>query len=86
MVEQVASVYKKILHFTDVKVVDASTEKTYDGQVIVCTLNFLKRMLSDRKKPNLSKLQLLVMDEADSYFQQADQLEILHKVKNSIPA
>jgi superfamily II DNA/RNA helicase len=65
-----------------VNVVNLSDTNTVNGQVVVTTLGKIKGKMAGRDKLDLSHLKMLVVDEADYFFEDNRNLvdlKVLHK-------
>ena len=71
---QIADVYSKICKYSDIKVENYSaTNKCNNAHIVVMTLGGLKKELATRgSKLNLSDLRVVVIDEVDYFFADAE--------------
>jgi len=72
-------VYRKITKFTDIKVADlVEDEKKWEGHhIIVTTLGFLIKLTNARKPIDLSALKMVIIDEADVFFEKVEEFRKL---------
>ena len=75
MVTQIAGIYKSLCEHAGISVIDTTEEAGTDAHIVVCTVGKMKALQSGKKRIKFDKLKVLVFDEADVYFSDAETVD-----------